>query len=54
MHSSNYLLANESNRQYYRSHYHCIIRGALVRLEVRGKQVFFLFFRDLLFIIILI
>jgi hypothetical protein len=43
-----------SNHQYYHSHYHCIICAALTRIEVRGKQVFLLFFRDLLFIVILI
>jgi hypothetical protein len=40
--SSNFLLTY--------SHYHCIIFAALARLEVREKQVFTLFFRDLLFI----
>jgi hypothetical protein len=39
----------ESNRQYYHSHYHCIICAALVRLVVQGKQVFLLFFHGLLF-----
>jgi hypothetical protein len=31
-----------------------IICAALVRLEVQGKQLFLLFFHDLLFIVILI
>jgi hypothetical protein len=31
---SNFLLMNKSNRQYYHSHYLCIICAALARLEV--------------------
>jgi hypothetical protein len=37
-----------SNHEYYHSHYHCFICAASARIEVRGKQVFILFFRDLL------
>jgi hypothetical protein len=41
--TSNFSQQAKSNRQYYHSHYLCIICAALTRLEVKGKQTFFFF-----------
>jgi hypothetical protein len=43
MQSSSYLLMSKKNHQYCHLYYHCIIYGALARLEVRGKEVFIFF-----------